>query len=139
VLVPVIVTRWPLSTGTTAVILLIVVPVSPPAVLAYFQVSPTATGNGTDAPEPPAAAAGELAETAALAEAVAVALAEAAADVVAGAVVAPVPAGFDEPDEPPDEAQPASASTAANRQPAVMAAVVAAGCLVPGDRRLMDV
>jgi hypothetical protein len=99
----------------------------------YFQVLPTATGNGTETPEPPAAAAGELAEAAALAEAVL--LAEAAADVVAGAVVALVPA---EVDGLPDEAQPASAIASADRQPAVMAALGAAG-RAPDDRRMMDV
>ena len=112
------------------------VPVSLPAVVLYFQVLPTATGNGTDAAEPPAAEAGELAEAAALAEAVV--LAAAAAEVVAGAVVAPVPAVLDELAELPDDAQPASASTTANRQPAAMADLAAAGG-APDDRRLKDV
>jgi hypothetical protein len=108
VLAPDIVTRWPPATGTTAVILSIVVPVSPAAVMAYFQVLPTATGKGTDAPEPP--------EEAGL-DGVAPADAEAAEVVAGAAAMAPVLGALGEPDELAME-QPASARPASSRQPA---------------------
>jgi hypothetical protein len=105
-LVPVIVTRCPFATGTTAVILSIVVPFSLAAVVTYFQVLPRPTGKGTDAPDPAAAAGLD-------------AVAVADADVVAGVPETPVAAAeLGELPELAAEPQPASDSPTRAARPA---------------------